>query len=322
MKKNLNIQALRCFAIIAVVMIHTSPVGIESVFIRPFINFGVATFLFLSGYLTKESNNWGGLFRRRTIRIGIPYIIWSIIYYIPQMQEFGMGGNGLIFNLLTAGSNDILYYVFVYLQLVYLSPLLFKVAKSKYRLLIFWITPISLIGFVYIPWITGKPLPDCVALLWHDVCLGWMFYYYLGLLLGNKLIKVDISIKWTIMMLVVAILCQIGEGYWLWQQDLPGAGTQLKLSALLTNVILMLVFYKVLNNSGFEVKNKIIKLIGDYSFGIYLSHIAIIDILSYFNLYRGRFPINSVIVLFLSLSFCITLSTICGQKITRWLGLK
>ena len=49
--KNTKIQILRAIAIIAVVMIHTCPDGIMQVYASPFINFSVATFLFLSGYM-------------------------------------------------------------------------------------------------------------------------------------------------------------------------------------------------------------------------------------------------------------------------------
>ena len=56
MNKNQKIQIVRAIAIIAVVMIHTCPHGITQVYIRPFINFAVASFLFLSGYLTDVSN--------------------------------------------------------------------------------------------------------------------------------------------------------------------------------------------------------------------------------------------------------------------------
>ncbi|MBE6415576.1 MAG: acyltransferase [Akkermansiaceae bacterium] len=50
--KDANIQLLRALAIIAVVFIHTCPHGMEQVIFRPFINFAVPLFLFLSGYLT------------------------------------------------------------------------------------------------------------------------------------------------------------------------------------------------------------------------------------------------------------------------------
>ena len=49
----------RGMAIIAVVMIHTTPAGQWQIFCKPFINFAVAAFVFLSGYLTKTDNdNW------------------------------------------------------------------------------------------------------------------------------------------------------------------------------------------------------------------------------------------------------------------------
>ena len=47
------LQVFRALVVIAVVMIHTTPKGNCQVFCRPFVNFAVATFLFLSGYLTK-----------------------------------------------------------------------------------------------------------------------------------------------------------------------------------------------------------------------------------------------------------------------------
>ena len=46
----------RAIAIIAVVVIHTTPAGQWQVFCKPFINFAVATFIFLSGYLTKADH--------------------------------------------------------------------------------------------------------------------------------------------------------------------------------------------------------------------------------------------------------------------------
>ena len=44
--KDEKIQVLRAIAIIAVVMIHTCPYGLEQVVCRPFLNFAVPLFLF------------------------------------------------------------------------------------------------------------------------------------------------------------------------------------------------------------------------------------------------------------------------------------
>ena len=48
-EKNVKIQILRAIAIIGVVLIHTCPSGKWQIFVRPFINFAVPIFIFLSG---------------------------------------------------------------------------------------------------------------------------------------------------------------------------------------------------------------------------------------------------------------------------------
>lgn len=80
----------RAIAIIAVVMIHTTPAGQWQVFCKPFINFAVAAFIFLSGYLTKTDNdNWLKFYVRRITRVLVPYIIWTVIYSIPDIRSSG-----------------------------------------------------------------------------------------------------------------------------------------------------------------------------------------------------------------------------------------
>ena len=54
MQKDNNIQILRGIAIVAVVFIHNTPAG-GQIICRPFLNFAVGLFLFLSGMLTKTS---------------------------------------------------------------------------------------------------------------------------------------------------------------------------------------------------------------------------------------------------------------------------
>ena len=54
MAKDRYLQAVRGAAICAVVLIHCLPQCDASVVARPFLNWGVAAFIFLSGYLTIE----------------------------------------------------------------------------------------------------------------------------------------------------------------------------------------------------------------------------------------------------------------------------
>ena len=51
-EESYKIQILRGLAIVAVVFIHNTPDGLPQVICRPFLNFSVGLFLFLSGYLS------------------------------------------------------------------------------------------------------------------------------------------------------------------------------------------------------------------------------------------------------------------------------
>lgn len=55
--KSNKIQMLRGLAIIAVVFIHNTSNGLAQVWLRPFMNFAVGLFLFLSGMLS-NAEKW------------------------------------------------------------------------------------------------------------------------------------------------------------------------------------------------------------------------------------------------------------------------
>ena len=137
---NTKIQILRGLAIIAVVLIHTSPGGYSQVWIRPFINWSVPMFLFLSGYLTKlENDDWTSLIRKRVLRVMIPYLIWTVVYTIPNFTPARF-----LFNLVTAKGAMTLYFIFVYIQMVMLTPVLTKLSKPKFGWVLFGALPLLL----------------------------------------------------------------------------------------------------------------------------------------------------------------------------------
>lgn len=82
-----NIQILRGTAIFAVVLIHTCPNGWTQLVCRPFVNFAVPLFLFLSGYLTKiDRAHWGTFYKKRISKVIFPYALWSTLYSISNMD--------------------------------------------------------------------------------------------------------------------------------------------------------------------------------------------------------------------------------------------
>ena len=318
--KDRNIQFFRAIAIIAVVMIHTAPAGEMQVISKPFINFAVATFVFLSGYLTKADNdNWLAFYRRRITRVLVPYFIWTVIYSIQDIQSEGL--SVLVKNLLCANATTTLYYIFVYIQFVLLTPLLDKLAKSRFRHLGWIIAPLSVVLFKYIPAFGDIHLGKHVELLWSDACLGWFTFYYLGLILGNKLLSPKFNLINLVIIYCVSLLLQMGEGYLWFTVDPAGCGSQLKLTSILSSSIFMLIIYSVLS-SNHETKCRQLSTIGDYSFGIYLVHMMILKELEPMALYSAiPYPVTSLIILIISFIFCYICTAVTGKRVGRCLGL-
>lgn len=316
------VQIFRAIAIIAVVMIHTTPLGEWQVICRPFINFSVATFIFLSGYLTKlENKNWCNFMKKRINRVIAPYIIWSIIYSIPMIFDCGIWI--LLKNLITAKAGAQFYYIFVYIQFVLLTPFLAKLIKSKYQILGWFIAPFSIFIFKYLVLFIGEiDLNKYLSLLWSDSCLGWFTFYYLGLILGNRIININYSLRKLFVLYLFSLILQMLEGYVWFLLGEVNCGTQLKLTSLMTSVLFLLITDIILKRN-YNIENKFIRLIGDYSFGIYLCHIFIIKLLSkipYYNLIF--YPINSVIVFLISFVCCYLGYKVCGEKIGKLFGFR
>ena len=319
----------RGMAIIAVVMIHTTPAGQWQIFCKPFINFAVAAFIFLSGYLTKTDNdNWLKFYTRRISRVLVPYIIWTVIYSIPDIRSAGM--SALVKNLLCANATTTLYYIFVYIQFALLTPLLGKLAKSPYRHLGWLIAPLSVILFKYIPVFGGIEQSKHIQLFWNDACLGWFTFYYLGLILGNRIIDRKFNIGNLAFLYCASLLLQMAEGYLWYKTDPAGCGSQLKLTAILSSSVFLLIIYCVLQRRApqgkphnHQPKSRLLCFIGDYSFGIYLVHMLILKWLQTLDFYNIiPYPINSIAVLALSVLFCCTCAAVFGKKTVRWLGLR
>ena len=301
-------------------MIHTTPAGEMQVICKPFINFAVATFIFLSGYLTKADNdNWLAFYRRRITRVLVPYFIWTVIYSIQDIQSEGL--SVLVKNLLCANATTTLYYIFVYIQFVLLTPLLGKLAKSRFRHLGWIIAPLSVVLFKYIPVFGDIYLGKHVELLWSDACLGWFTFYYLGLILGNKILSPKFNLRNLVFLYCMSLLLQMGEGYLWFTVDPAGCGSQLKLTSILSSSIFMLIIYSVLS-SNHGTKCRLLSTIGDYSFGIYLVHMMILKALEPMTLYSAiPYPVTSLIILIISFIFCNVFTAVTGKRVGRWLGL-
>lgn len=182
-----KIQILRGIAIIAVVCIHSAPSGFPQVYIRPFLNFCVGLFLFLSGILS-NAQRWHA--KKRIIKLLVPYILWTFVYsMLNSYQSIRLLPQNFFIGLLTASSAAVMYYVFVYIQLTLLIPAIDKLSRSKFFLLGFLISPLEILIMKTIPSLSGHPFDKWLTMIIDVSCLGWLTYFYFGYILGNGLIK-------------------------------------------------------------------------------------------------------------------------------------
>ena len=309
---NTKIQILRGLAIIAVVLIHTSPGGYSQVWIRPFINWSVPMFLFLSGYLTKlENDDWTSLIRKRVLRVMIPYLIWTVVYTIPNFTPARF-----LFNLVTAKGAMTLYFIFVYIQMVMLTPVLTKLSKPKFGWVLFGALPLLLYATKEI-----TPPNPTFAWMWKTSFLLWYPYYLLGLWLGNHVIRIKILLSVIILLGGLAIVLQTGEGWLLFNKGMGNPGTQLKFTNYISCMCLLPIAYRFIRSDRFISKRGILSKIGDYSFGVFLIHILVLRILKSFTFYEAiPFVVNSLVVLLISFLLVFASAKLLGSKCGKWLG--
>lgn len=321
LQRNDRVQLLRAISIIAVVLIHSSPGGEWQVYCRPFINFPVATFFFLSGYLTCiENNNWGKFFKKRILRVFVPYVIWTILYCIVKRA---WSPDLLFYNIVTAKASTVFYFIFIYIQFVLLTPLIGKLAKSRYRRMGWCIAPIATLVFRYYPLLSGSEYSTMIKIMMGNCCLAWFTFYYLGIILGNGILVRKDKLSSLAVLYGLSLLLQMAEGYWWYQLGSESIGIQIKLSSMLSSTLFLLMAYQYLKSPKEKQVNPILKQIGDYSFGIFFSHMLIKQALSYFPYYSHLpFVANSVVIIFFSFILVYVGDKLFGMPYSKWLGLR
>lgn len=260
--------------------------------------------------LTKTST-WNP--KKRIIKVLVPYVFWTFLYVLMYNSIKTISIIPIIFlkSLLTGSSERMMYYIFVYCEFTLLTPLIDKIGRSKFQWCGFLISPLEIIFMRLIPLAIGYDINPVVVRVMGVSCLGWFTYYYLGYLLGNGLIKVKSTFSKLICLYILSILLQIIEGGVYFSMGVFNCGTQLKLTAILSGVLFSMIAFKLIE-SGKQLNIKSFKILGDYSFGIYFVHVAIMNILESIPGYISIivYPLNAIMTIIGSL-MCVSI----GHKI-------
>lgn len=271
MARDRYLQAIRGLAIACVVCIHCLPQSTASVVLRPFLNWAVAGFLFLSGLLTSESKILRGGLAKRLHKVLIPYLVWSGIYLVVTQR---LTADGIVKGILFGASSAQMYYLLVYAQLVVLTPLLYRALRS-HRFFVYCVTPAFLLVREAAA-IVGFALPQVQVLF-----PAWLLFYVLGLDWGRverAATRKRSLLPW---LLIACLLLQQAAGYaWLVWGDFNMATTQLKLSSMATSVVVVMLIGLIGQRLRRLLANSYFVKLGDLSFGIYLCHMLLLSVVT------------------------------------------
>lgn len=298
-----NLDLFRVFGILAVVIIHVtsfplvrlqkSPDSAIAIFyslINGFSQFAVPSFIFLSGlvlfynYGKRESapSSWIWTFyRKRILFILVPYLVWSLIYYLMKRADAGaslLGGwKMFVRGLGTGGNYEHLYYFLVLTQFYILFPLLLvclNVKKGRG-----WILPAVIVLQTVFYFMNNQ--------VWHwvsgDIFATYLLPFCLGALIGLSYEAVLAKLqRWQALVYSVFIvfgLCYVFAGriYYRWFTFLIPYKVVLNYviyyvftaAACLTLLLVSRWLHRVLRGNALS---RLLSALGAGSFAIFLAH--------------------------------------------------
>jgi len=326
-KKDLYFQFLRAVCVIAVICVHCVPFDEYpqfTIIFRQFINFPVAFFFFISAYFARQSVFGTDAAYKRLSKLFFPFIIWNILYWIYWIMlnhQFPAAKITVSF-ILGNGPGFHLYYLVVMFQFIILTPYILKVFLSKNSLPKILLLFMSLSALLAVYYVNYHDLR--IKALYQSFFLTWGIFWFFGLNYENITSKFRTKMI-VLCCLVVALVFSVFEAYKI--MDITGsfnfAISQIKLSSFIYSLFLIVLMMKLRRDMK---ENSIMVIIGNYSFGIYLVHVFILNFIKLMPAFTGQkfllavFPLRVILTLFISLAIVIAANKILPKKIVKIIG--
>jgi peptidoglycan/LPS O-acetylase OafA/YrhL len=256
--------------------------------------FSVPAFIFITGlFITYASQGSIQKLSKKVIRnrvLGLlwPYLMWTILVFICDgLLGIVYTPREYIYKIFTGGGVRAYFFVPLLIQFYLLSPLLIGWAKNQpiriltiSGLLQLMVVCILYLGSVWPPFASVQKTIQ--AFDW--IFIPWTFYFVLGIVVGFRINEVSSWLKrhrrYLILLAFTMALLSIIESQWIYHfsSNWDWAYSPLKLASSFYALFFILAFLAV----DFQMTKfvKLIAQIGGMSYGIYLMHPKVVELLS------------------------------------------
>jgi len=287
-------DALRAVGVLAVVFVHASGRGVMGHGDLPLLSWwsanvfdslsrwGVPVFLMLSGALNLDPARREGAFafyRRRLTRVGLPLLFWSAFYFIwwALYQKRDITVHGVVDEIAAGLISSHLYYLVVILGLYLCAPAL-RIFVRRTASAGWWALAVGLLSLAASGLVDTR-LPRNAFTLF----VPYLGYFVMGLALRElALTKGRMLLAWVTFLAASAAIA-IGTGL-LFDRWGPSDYRSQALYDYLHPVVIAqsLTAFLILRRSFASPPDtrstRLLRALGPIAFGIYLVHVAILDV--------------------------------------------
>jgi surface polysaccharide O-acyltransferase-like enzyme len=319
------INNLRIIALFAVIVLHTTSPVMEQFnkgplqvwlvgdFYNSLVRFAVPVFVMISGaLLLGRDYELGDFLKKRLSRVVLPFLFWSLVYiaYMFYNEDIDYSGDFWITlhqvsHFLKVGSSYHLWYVYMLIGLYLIMPILSKfVRNASEKEILYFLTVWLVVMLIDQPYLSRfKPSLD---LRYFEGFIGY-------LVLGHYLAYKEFSFRYlksAMVVLFFAALALTTLGSYLLFNYYNGISTLMYEPLSPPIVIISVSIFMIARLSAPKLPPFVVKvrdLAGKYSYGIYLGHALILQLLDQHGLNFKLFaPVASIPVTAL-VCLCLTL---------------
>lgn len=325
-KREIELDILRLLAMLAVIWVHVGGMETDSlptsdlncqilIFMKSLATWQIPVYVMISGrfFLDPERQIPFSKILRAIGRLVLAFVVWNVVYqawYIPRGTYIGLNWKGILSQSLIGPYH--FWYLYMIVGLYLITPFLRKITADKqlseYFIGLFFLFMVLIKYVVQLPFV-GPTLNSMLDSMDMKFVLGYSGYYVLGYYLR----RYPISDKWERALYICgAVLLLLGAAANTVCSVREGAYTERFTGYTNPNTIIVAaaiytLFTKRIGKAVFSEKvSHLISKLSEYSFGVYLIHALILDIIGTTGLTPTlRHPVVMMPVITL-LAFAIT----------------